>query len=148
VCSTRTTPRTRHAWLPKASTTITHDVDGNLTNDGQWSYLWDAENRLVSMETTIEAVSIAGRPFRKLTFAYDWTGRRLARTITDASNNVLSATRWLYEGWNPVAEYSVNATTGALTLTKTYLWGLDIPGPLAEAGGRGGLLAGPIPGTT
>jgi RHS repeat-associated protein len=135
-----TTTQTRHVWLPTASTNVEHDDDGNLKDDGQWTYTWDAENRLVKMETTPAAVGV-GRPFRKLIFAYDWTGRRLARTVTDNTNTVLSATRWLYDGWNPVAEYSVNETTGALTLDKSYLWGVDISGTLTEAGGVGGLLA-------
>jgi RHS repeat-associated protein len=132
-------PQIRNFWLSKASTSLTY-LGGNLTNDGEWSYLWDAEDRLVRMETSTAAVN-AGRPYRKLEFAYDWTGRRLSRTVTNSSNIVLSATRWLYNGWNPVAEYAVNGTTGALTLAKSYLWGLDISGTLSEAGGVGGLLA-------
>ena len=30
--------------------TFTYDADGNLTNDGTFSYTWDAENRLITVE--------------------------------------------------------------------------------------------------
>ena len=26
-----------------------YDLDGNLTNDGRWTYTWDGENRLMNM---------------------------------------------------------------------------------------------------
>jgi hypothetical protein len=94
---------------------------GTITSNGQWTYVWDAENRFVSMKTTPAAVT-AGRPGRKLTFAYAWTGRRLARTVTDTNNTVLLATRWRYDGWNPVAEYA------GQVLDKTCLWGMDMCG--------------------
>ena len=43
--------------------------------------------------------------------------------------------RFIYDGWNPVAE--VNAT-GALV--RGYLWGNDLSGSMQGAGGIGGLL--------
>jgi len=38
-----------------------HDADGNLTNDGHWSFIWDAENRLTSMETLAAVPEAGGR---------------------------------------------------------------------------------------
>jgi hypothetical protein len=35
----------------------------------------------------------------------------------------------------------MNGTTGALTLARSYLWGLDISGTLSEPGGVGGVFA-------
>lgn len=36
-------------YVPKASETLTYDLDGNLLSDGRWSYTWDAADRLVKM---------------------------------------------------------------------------------------------------
>jgi YD repeat-containing protein len=33
-----------------------YDSDGNLTNDGRWTYTWDAENRL----STVVARTVPG----------------------------------------------------------------------------------------
>lgn len=85
------------------------EMERKLTNDGRWTYLWDAEpcdrigsildggeararrvrlpmsrqmnqNRLVQMESTTQATT-AGHPYTKLQFAYDWQGRRIARHV-------------------------------------------------------------------
>ena len=45
-----------------------YDADANLTNDGRWTYAWDAENRLTNM------ISLATAPSGsklKLDFLYD-----------------------------------------------------------------------------
>jgi len=141
-----TQTQTHHCWLPALTTQPHFDVDGNLDNDGQWTYTCDAENRLVKMETTLAAVA-AGRPYRKLTFANDWSGHRLARKVEGTGNPPLSDTRWLYDGWNPIAEYTQGGTGGSPVLAKTYLWGLDLSGTLQGAGGVGGLLSVSVPAT-
>jgi len=110
--------------------------------------VWDAEKRLVQMETTAEAVT-AGVPFTRLKFQYDWNGHRLARHVwkggTSTSPTFQSSTRWLWDGWNPVAEYTAtSATSTTLTLHATYVWGLDLSGSLQGAGGVGGLLAAKV----
>jgi RHS repeat-associated protein len=134
----------RHFFVPKQVTAPQHDLDGNLVNDGRWVYLWDAENRLIQMESTVAAVQ-AGAPYRKLVFRYDAGGRRLARTVyhgTAAAPVFASSTRWLCDGWNPISEFSGTADTGGtITRTKSYTWGLDLSGTPQGAGGVGGLLA-------
>ena len=35
-------------FLPQTPESFGYDADGNLTNDGRWTYTWDAENRLLS----------------------------------------------------------------------------------------------------
>jgi RHS repeat-associated protein len=51
-------------------------------------------------------------------------------------NNVLqSDTRFIYDGWNVVAEVDA-----AGAVTKRYVWGLDFSGTTQGAGGVGGLL--------
>jgi RHS repeat-associated protein len=121
--------------VPPSSEVPTYDADGNLTADGLWTYTWDAENRLISMQSQA-LVPTAGR--RKLDFEYDPLGRRIGRTVsTGAGGSWLptSTTRWLYEGWNPVAELN-----SAGTLVREYVWGTDLSGNWQGAGGVGGLL--------
>ncbi len=121
--------------VPPSSEVPTYDADGNLTADGLWTYTWDAENRLISMQSQAQ-VPAAGR--RKLDFEYDPLGRRIGRIVsTGASGSwvVTSTTRWLYEGWNPVAELN-----SAGTLVREYVWGTDLSGNWQGAGGVGGLL--------
>lgn len=117
-----------------------YDDDGNLTRDGRWTYAWDAENRLVTM-TAISTVPAAAK--KQLTFAYDWTNRRVQKWVfgwneaTAAYNSAAASTiRFIYDGWNLVAELDGN--NAAL---RTYVWGLDLSDTLQGAGGVGGLLA-------
>jgi RHS repeat-associated protein len=163
--STGTPTNTGHFWFAKASTTPAYDDDGNLLSDGRnglidegrWVYLWDAENRLIQMESTAAAVT-AGMPYTKLTFEYNWEGKRVARHVWRGGNSgsptFLNSRRWLYEGWNPVVEFtgtSATAATGATAAAlNRYTWGLDLgdagerigkPGHLLQrAGGVGGLV--------
>ena len=141
---TGTPTTTNNFWYAKTPTVPTYDDDGNLTNDGRWVYTWDAENRLIQMETTSQATT-AGHPYTKLKFVYDWQGRRIARTVwkggTQASPTFASNRRWLYDGWNVIAEFSATSeTTTTVTRLNTFTWGLDLSGTLQGAGGVGGLL--------
>jgi hypothetical protein len=65
---------------------IGYDLDGNLTSDGRWTYTWDAENRLTSMQTQ-PAAAVAGVPNVKLQFAYDAQGRRIQKVNLQAKTN-------------------------------------------------------------
>ena len=141
---TGTPATTGHFWYAATPFTPVHDDDGNLTNDGRWSYVWNAENRLVQMESTPQAVT-AGHPYTKVVNVFDWQGRRIAKHVwkggTPASPVFASSTRWLYNGWNEVAEFSASSDTAtALTRQNIFTWGLDLSGTLKGAGGVGGLL--------
>jgi RHS repeat-associated protein len=113
-----------------------YDADGNLSNDGRWNYTWDAENRLVAME------SISGIPVpakHRLEFVYDWQGRRIEKVVysNDSSSYLPASTnRFVYDGWNLIARLD-----GAGNLLQAYVWGNDLSGSLQGAGGVGGLLA-------
>ena len=37
-------------FVPASTESFTHDLDGNLTQDGRWAYTWDGENRLIEMK--------------------------------------------------------------------------------------------------
>lgn len=54
---------------------FTYDDDGSLLTDGRWSRTYDAENRLIAMETTAAAYG-AGVTRQKLEFRLDAKGRR------------------------------------------------------------------------
>ncbi len=135
----------QHLWFPTQTVNPTYDDDGNLTGDGRWVYFWDGENRLSYMETSPTALS-AGHPVWQVQFVYDWQGRRIARHVWRGAGGPQSWTvksdRWLYDGWNVVAEFSApDPASVNLTRSKTYTWGLDLSGTLQGAGGVGGLLS-------
>jgi RHS repeat-associated protein len=119
---------------------FTYDADGNLTSDGLVDYTWDAENRLVRMETNASA-QLAGFPHTLIEFKYDYMGRRVQKRVIDVDRNVeLSSRRFLYDGWNLVAEYLAPGGATVGELVRSYTWGLDIALSTTNAGGVGALL--------
>jgi RHS repeat-associated protein len=127
--------------LPPMSQTLTYDVDGNLTSDSMWSYTYDGENRLIQMDTSSAAQTYAGLAHNRLKFKYDYLGRRVEKwigTVSGSSETVVSDDRYVYDGWNLIADYQVSGST--LTLYRTFTWGLDVTGSLTAAGGVGALL--------
>jgi RHS repeat-associated protein len=50
---------------------------------------------------------------------------------------ILSIRKYLYDGWNVIAEFDA---TGTLTLVRSHTWGLDLTGSPAASGGVGALL--------
>ena len=130
-----------HLWMPAASVSLSYDADGNLLNDGRWTYTWDGENRLVSMFPTSAAATV-GVPNIELDFRYDHRSRRIVKQVKDLNTSsapVISDLRFAYDGWNMVAEF--DASGESLSLTRSYTWGPDLSNTLQGAGGVGGLLA-------
>lgn len=133
----KTGETTGRAYLPQTPETFSHDLDGNLTEDGRWVYTWDAENRLIAMES---APSVPDTAKRKLEFAYDFQGRRIRKRVHDWDGTayvLADERRYAYDGWNLVAEIVASPTP----FVRTYVWGLDLSGTEQGAGGVGGLLA-------
>ena len=91
-----------------AGTTHAYDLNSNLTSDGATSFVYDAENRLVSASGAKAA-----------TLTYDPLGRLYQ--ISSGS----STTQFLYDGDNLVAEY-----TGSDTLLRRYVHGPGADEPL------------------
>jgi RHS repeat-associated protein len=140
-----TTTRSGGKFLPATPENFAHDLDGNLTSDGRFTYTWDAENRLIAMETHA-TVPLPAR--RKLAFAYDSIGRRIRKTVWQGTPTGGWQLRHHFDfihepnGWNILAERSSSPqhpTTNS-QLIRTYTWGTDLSGTLTGAGGVGGLL--------
>lgn len=91
-----------------AGTTHTYDLNGNLTSDGTTTFIYDAENRLVSANGGTK------------TLTYDPMGRLFE--ISSGS----SKTQFLYDGDRLVAEY--NGVGG--TLLRRYVHGPGADEPL------------------
>jgi RHS repeat-associated protein len=152
IMSNQTATVTGHLLVPPAGQSFQYDADGNLTNDLDWRYKWDAENRLT------EATNVTGLPAearRKVAFSYDYLGRRSAKWVfawdSGANNwaaNPLVSVRFVYGqpsgqagSWNLIAELDLIQNPGTPTLVRSYLWGADLSGTFDKAGGVGGLLA-------
>ncbi|MEW5978123.1 MAG: RHS repeat-associated core domain-containing protein, partial [Acidobacteriota bacterium] len=103
----------------------------------RWTYTWDAENRLMAMEA-MATVPVAAK--LELEFAYNYQSRRIQKRVyswnaSSGSYQLQSTTRFVYGGWNLVAELDASDN-----LIRSYLWGQDLSGTLQGAGGIGGLL--------
>ncbi len=116
---------------PAPAITPTHDFDGNqltghrapATGAGM-TFEWDGENRLKSVKDAAGNVVVSYR--------YDHGGRRVRKTLASGAD-----TAFVYDGWNPVAEYNL----ASALLTRRHTWGMDLSGSMQGAGGVGGLLA-------
>jgi len=130
----------RSVVLPETPEAFTHDLDGNLIQDGLWTYEWDAENRLIEMESRTDLPASVTR--QRLEFAYDGRSRRIAKTVKeyDSAASAWTTTKqvnFLYDGWNLLAEYDV---LNSQALLRSHVWGVDLSGSPQGAGGVGGLL--------
>jgi RHS repeat-associated protein len=121
---------------PSATESFLYDTDGNLTNDGRWTYIWDGENRLVEM---IRDTDTPGGARQKIVFEYDHQGRRIRKQFYTYSGGWQEQTDvvFLYDGWNLMGELNANSSNARL---RTFIWGLDLSGTMQGAGGVGGLL--------
>lgn len=125
-----------HVYIPPANFTPTYDLDGNLTSDGEWSYSYDAENRLIKAERT-QAAQNAGAPYRRIEYAYDSMHRRIQALYYHGSTSPPATTeKYLYDNRNRCL--TTNASNQAV---QSFTWGLDALGSMHGAGGGlGGLL--------
>ncbi len=123
-------------FVPATTEAFQHDLDGNLTSDGRWTYTWDGENRLIEMKRDVDAPTGARQ---RLVFEYDHQGRRIRKQYFTYSSGWQEQTDiiFLYDGWNLMGELNANASNAKL---RTYVWGLDLSATPQGAGGVGGLL--------
>lgn len=97
-----------------------HDADGNLTGDGEASYRYDPQNRLVGV-TRGEVVA---------SYGYDAVGRRASKTVS--AGGVSTTTLFLWAGDQEVADYD-----GAGGLLRRYVYGPGLDELLATVSGEG-----------
>lgn len=142
---------TGHIFVAKTPETFGYDADGNLTNDSRFSYGWDCENRLISVETRADLS--ASVPRYHLYYAYDYMNRMVHQVAQrwDGSNwQSVEERDFVYQGWNLVAEIiraRMNNSESFNITTNYYVWGLDLSGSLQGAGGISGLLSADFGGT-
>ena len=122
-------------YVPKTPEQFSYDADGNLTNDGRWAYIWDAENRLTNMTSLASAP--AGSKL-KLDFIYDAKGRRIQKIVSTNNGSIYVpqyTNRFVYDDWNLIAILNPQSS-----ILASFTWGNDLSGSLQGAGGVGGLL--------
>lgn len=125
-------------YIAITAATPTHDADGNMIATGTGTrYIWDAENRLVSVEPVVplpgdqkqqNTYDAQSRRVRKQVFIYDVLG----------SWNLMTDEKFIYDDWNLIAVLNVISGNALL---RTHTWGLDLSDSLQDAGGIGGLLS-------
>lgn len=90
-----------------AGANLAYDSNGNLTNDGTNIYVWDARDRLISINGSTSAI-----------FSYDALDRRIAKTINGATRI------YQYDGVDVVTESGAS--------NASYLSTLNIDEPLVR----------------
>ncbi len=120
---------TRTGTAEQTPQTFTYDDDGNMLTNGDWTYIWNGENRLIAAEKSDQ----------RLEYSYDYQGRRFSKKVyTGSTGNwtLSNEEKYVYDNNNRIALYN-----GSNILQKIYWWGEDLSGSLDGAGGVGGLLA-------
>ncbi len=125
-----------YQYVPNQPESLTYDDDGNLIGDSRWTYTWNAENRLIKMETKAAAIT-AGAPDWTLEFDYDHQGRRIRKELIDDTGSGDYEEKFVYDRWNLIAKVDDTDTP-----IQTYTWGPDIArNGDQDAGSVGGLIA-------
>jgi len=131
-------------YIPKASENPVYDSAGRLAEDSGQRYFWDAEDRLLRVESKI--LTPSGKSIQ-VKNCYDYAGRRIKKTVSE--NGVIVREHDFYydqvllDGSH--ADHGVmvaeKVVSGGATTEYEYVWGLDINGAYQGLGGVGGLLA-------
>ena len=130
---------TGHVFVPKTPETFTYEADGNLTLNGRWNYTWDAENRLIKVESRPDTPSSS---WRRIEWTYDAFGRRIQQVTSIWTNNAWFVVENLKFVSDPMlfGRHIVELNSTNNTLVRSYAWGLDMSGTMDSAGGVGGLI--------
>ena len=130
-------------------TSLLYDADGNMTRDGNYSYSYDAENRL----RAVTSRSMTNGALRVLN-AYDHSNRRIRKIVQRLHSTsapppaqpsgtdewlTLETHTFVWDGNNIVLE-KVDFADGTSRTFENF-WGLDKSGTEQGAGGVEGLLA-------
>jgi RHS repeat-associated protein len=132
---------TGNLFVPRTPEVFTHDLDGNLTSDGRWTYSWDAENRLIRVQSRSDTPQGS---WRRVEWQYDALGRRIRQTTWSwlVQSNLWVVTEGLRMVSDPLlfGRHVVDLNGSNNVPVRSYVWGLDLSGTLEGAGGVGGLL--------
>lgn len=111
-----------------------YDANGNMTNDGQFVYVWDNADRLKEVRKDGEVV---------MTCRYDGLGRRRERIVAAHDGGGASTNWYVYnDGW-----LVLEVRDDGNNVLESYTHGPDLSGTLGGAGGIGGILhVAPLPG--
>lgn len=125
-------------FLPETPEIFLYDDDGNIVRDGRFIYTWDAENRLVSLES-LPSAPIAS--LRKASYAYDPQGRRVQKKVwrwnpVGGVFEPIENVRFIWMAGNIVGEVGPQGN-----FLRSHLRGLDLSNTFQKAGGTGGLLS-------
>ena len=105
------------------ATNLTYDANGNLQNDGTYTYGYDEENRLTGI-TRIAGPATVGQ------YQYDAIGRRVQKIADPAGST--TTTLYFYDADRVVEEQDTGGTTQA-----TYVYGSYVDEPLTmDRGGQ------------
>jgi RHS repeat-associated protein len=97
--------------------TMSHDDNGNMTDDGAFTLAWDYRNRLRTVTRKADGARIAA-------YAYDALYRRIRKVVSN-SGALNGMTDFYLDGWQVIEER--NAADG---VTQQYVYGRDIDEPL------------------
>ena len=122
-----------NAFVPLTPESFTYDADGNLTSDGGFTNLWDAENRVRGFGIRTNKPG----PAPGIVSGYDYLGRRISKIVLNLRTGIGPiTTKYVYDGWNLVA-----VLDNTSSLLYSFAWGTDVSGTAQGAGGVGGLLS-------
>lgn len=107
---------------------LTFDKNGNLLSDGERTYSWDAENRLIS-------ITYPTRPGKQTTFTYNALSQRVTVVSTPAGGGTSVTTSYIWcgsapcqarDGTNaPTHEYFAEGEFVPGTPGQAYYYGVD-----------------------
>ena len=115
---------------------FTYDADGNLTSDGLWTNVWNAENRLVYVES-LPTVPAAARVHEDWSYLPD--GRWSQRIVSTWNGSAYVPQYTNHFVWDGQVLLAILDQTNGLVMS--FMRGLDLSGTMQGAGGVGGLLA-------
>jgi RHS repeat-associated protein len=92
-------------------TAISHDHNGNLTGDGQYTHAYDEHNRLIRVTRILDS-AVVGE------YVYDALGRRVAKLADGDGDGNREETRFYFDGARAIEDQ----TAGGVTLA-TYVLG-------------------------
>ncbi len=132
---------TGNVFVPKPPEPFSYNLDGNMTTDGRWTYTWDAENRLIRVQSRSDTPQAS---WRRVEWQYDALGRRIRQTTWMWNTN--SGTWQVTEDLKFISDpllfgrhiVELNGTDNSRV--RSYVWGLDLSESMDSAGGAGGLL--------